>query len=174
MPLQCGSGVAFEDGPSGVFAAHPAGIRLDTSEPPLLILGTQRSRSGQEILLECPLGAWVFQVILRTASFSGDTPGKEPACQCRRCGFEAWIGKIPWRRAWQPLLQYSCLENPLNRGAWQATVHRVTENQTQLRWLSTRVHRRPHYALPVSRRFLSNGQKQKYVEGHSSTPVLGY
>ena len=30
------------------------------------------------------------------------------------------------------LLQYSCLENPMDRGAWQATVHRVTTSQTCL------------------------------------------
>ena len=30
------------------------------------------------------------------------------------------------------LLQYACLENPMNRGAWWATVHRVTKNQTGL------------------------------------------
>ena len=24
--------------------------------------------------------------------------GKESACQCRRCGFDLWVGKIPWRR----------------------------------------------------------------------------
>ena len=29
--------------------------------------------------------------------------GKESACQCRRCGFGAWLGKIPWRRKWQPI-----------------------------------------------------------------------
>ena len=29
-------------------------------------------------------------------------------------------------------LQYSCLENPMDRGAWWATVHGVTENQTRL------------------------------------------
>ena len=29
-------------------------------------------------------------------------------------------------------LQYSCLENPMDRGAWQATVHEVTKIQTQL------------------------------------------
>ena len=37
--------------------------------------------------------------------FPGGARGKEPACQCRRhkrCGFDPWIGKIPWRRAWQP------------------------------------------------------------------------
>jgi len=27
--------------------------------------------------------------------------GKESACQCRRCGFDPWVGKIPWRRKWQ-------------------------------------------------------------------------
>ena len=28
--------------------------------------------------------------------------GKESACQCRRCGFDPWVGKIPWRKKWQP------------------------------------------------------------------------
>ena len=28
--------------------------------------------------------------------------GKESACQCRRCRFHPWVGKIPWRRKWQP------------------------------------------------------------------------
>ena len=30
-------------------------------------------------------------------------------------------------------LQYSCLENPMDRGGWQATVHRVTKSQTRLK-----------------------------------------
>ena len=30
-------------------------------------------------------------------------------------------------------LQYSCLENPMDRGAWWATIHKVTKNQTQLK-----------------------------------------
>ena len=34
-------------------------------------------------------------------------------------------------------LQYSCLENPMDRGAWKATVHRVAQSQTQLKHLST-------------------------------------
>ena len=33
-------------------------------------------------------------------------------------------------------LQYSCLENPMYRGAWRATVHRVAQAQTQLKRLS--------------------------------------
>ena len=37
--------------------------------------------------------------------FPGGASGKEPTCQCRRCerrGFNRWVGKILWRRAWQP------------------------------------------------------------------------
>ena len=34
------------------------------------------------------------------------------------------------------LLQYSCLETPMDRGAWQAAVHRVVQSQTQLQRLS--------------------------------------
>ena len=37
-------------------------------------------------------------------------------------------------------LQYSCLENPIDRGAWRATVHRVTKSQTWLKWLSRQAH----------------------------------
>ena len=39
--------------------------------------------------------------------------------QCRRPGFNPWIRKISWRRQWQ--LQYSCLENSMDRGTWRAT-----------------------------------------------------
>ena len=35
--------------------------------------------------------------------------------------------------------QYSCLENPMNKGAWQATVHGVKMSQTRLKGLSTHV-----------------------------------
>ena len=39
--------------------------------------------------------------------------GKESTCQCRRHGFDPWVGKVLWRRKWQPL-QYTCLENPMD------------------------------------------------------------
>ena len=47
-------------------------------------------------------------------------------------GFDPWVGKILWRRACNPL-QYSCLDNPMDRGAWRATVHRVAKSQTGLK-----------------------------------------
>ena len=43
-----------------------------------------------------------------------------------------WGGKIPWRRAWQPL-QYSYMQHPMYRGAWQAPlgwVHWVAKCRT--------------------------------------------
>ena len=44
-------------------------------------------------------------------------------------GFDPWVGNIPWKRHGNPLL-YSCLENPMDRGAWRAAVHGVTESDT--------------------------------------------
>jgi len=32
----------------------------------------------------------------------GGSDGKESAYKCRRPGFDPWVGKIPWRREWQP------------------------------------------------------------------------
>ena len=41
-----------------------------------------------------------------------------------------WTGKSPWKGGHGNPLQYSCLENPVDTGAWQATVHRVAQSQT--------------------------------------------
>ena len=41
-------------------------------------------------------------------------------------------------------LQYSCLENPTHRGAWQATVHGVAKTQTLLKQLNTHTHTHTH------------------------------
>ena len=43
---------------------------------------------------------------------------------------DPWVEKIPWRRKWHP--QYSCLENPMDGGAWWAAVHGVARSQTRL------------------------------------------
>ena len=37
-------------------------------------------------------------------------------------------------------LQCSCLENPIDRGAWQATVHRIAKSRTQLKWITVHAH----------------------------------
>ena len=50
--------------------------------------------------------------------------GKRIHCKCKSHGLDSWVRKILWRRECNPL-QYSCLENPMDRGAWQVTVHGV-------------------------------------------------
>ena len=59
--------------------------------------------------------------------------------QCRRCRrheFDTWMGRSPGGGNGNPL-QYSCLENPTDRGAWWATVYRVTKSWTWLKQLNT-------------------------------------
>ena len=68
--------------------------------------------------------------------FQGGTSGKEPTCRrVKRYGFDLWMGKILGGGHGNPL-QYSCPENLMDRGDWQATVHGVVKNWTQLKQLS--------------------------------------
>ena len=63
------------------------------------------------------------------AFFPGGSAGREPTCQRRkpkRSGFDSWV-KSPGGGNGNPL-QYSCLGNPMDRGAWQATVHGFAES----------------------------------------------
>ena len=53
-----------------------------------------------------------------------------------RCGFNPWVGKIPGG-GHVNLLQKSCLENPMDRGAWWAVFQRVTKSWARLKRLST-------------------------------------
>ena len=49
--------------------------------------------------------------------------GKDVQCRRhKRCGFNPWVGKFPAGGNGNPL-QYSCLENPVDKGAWRPTVH---------------------------------------------------
>ena len=51
--------------------------------------------------------------------------------QCGRPGFDPWVRKIPGEGNGNPL-HYSCLDNPMDGGAWWATVHRAAKSRTQL------------------------------------------
>ena len=69
-----------------------------------------------------------------SSGFPWGLSGKESACNI----VDPWVRKMPWRRAWRPT-PVSCLENPMDRGAWWATVHGVTESWTRLERLSTSI-----------------------------------
>ena len=55
---------------------------------------------------------------------------KESTCQCRRCGFDPWIGKIPCRKGNDSPLQYSYLENSIDRGTWRG--HKESDTTERL------------------------------------------
>ena len=56
--------------------------------------------------------------------FPGDSDGKESACSAGDPGLVPGLGRSLGEGNGNPL-QYSCLENPMDRGAWRATVHGV-------------------------------------------------
>ena len=61
----------------------------------------------------------------------GISDGKESAWNAGDLGSSPWLGRSPGEGNGNPL-QYSCLENSMDREAWQATVHRVTNNRIWL------------------------------------------
>ena len=64
---------------------------------------------------------------------------KRSTCQCRRhkrCWFDLWVGKMPWRRSLHPTPVF-LPENFCGQRTWRATVHGITKTHTQLKWLST-------------------------------------
>ena len=56
--------------------------------------------------------------------------GKESACNAGDTGSITELGRSPGEGNGNPL-QYSCLKNAMDRGAWQATVHGLARSQTQ-------------------------------------------
>ena len=63
--------------------------------------------------------------------FPGGSDGKEPACSTGDPGSIPGSGGSPEEGKGYPL-QYSCVENSVDRGAWQATDHGVTKSWTRL------------------------------------------
>ena len=63
--------------------------------------------------------------------FPGSSDVKESACNAGDPGLIPGLGRSPGEENGCPL-QYSCLENPMDRGAWRATVHGVAKSETQL------------------------------------------
>ena len=63
--------------------------------------------------------------------FPGGSDGKESACNAGDQGSIPGSGRSPGEGNGNAL-QYSCLENSMDRGAWRATVHGVAKSQIQL------------------------------------------
>ena len=76
--------------------------------------------------------SWLdFLALLWIMGFPGSSVGKESTCNAGDLGSIPGLGRSPGGGHGNPL-QYSCLENPMDRGAWQAAVHGVTKSRTRL------------------------------------------
>ena len=75
------------------------------------------------------LSALIHCLKLVIIGLSGGSEGEESACNARKRGLIPGLGRCPGEKNGNPL-QYACLGNPMDRRAWQATVHGVTESQT--------------------------------------------
>ena len=73
----------------------------------------------------------MWGVLIIKLEFLGGPDGKESACSAGDLGSIPGSVRSPGEGNGNPL-QYSCLENPMDRGAWRATVHGVAESGTQL------------------------------------------
>ena len=71
------------------------------------------------------------QCYLLPKVFPGGSDGKESACNAGDLGSVPELGRSPEAGNGYPL-QYPCLENPVDRGTWRATVLGVTKSQPQL------------------------------------------
>ena len=85
------------------------------------------SGSGNRHLFGVVLASLVAPVVKNLPANAGDI---------RDAGLIPGSGRSPGGGHGSPL-QYSCLENPMDRGAWRATVYGVTKSQTRLKWHST-------------------------------------
>ena len=82
-----------------------------------------QKKPGVAILLS---GKTDFKIktVTRDKGFPGSASGKDPACQCKRhkrCRFNPWVGKIPWRRAWQSTPVFLPGESPGQRNKESGT-----------------------------------------------------
>ena len=74
----------------------------------------------------------LFNMLSRLViGFPGGSEDKASACNAGDLGSIPGLGRSPGEANGNPL-QYSCLENPMDRGAWWATVHGVSKSRTRL------------------------------------------
>ena len=109
-----------------------AGLKLNMKNTKIMVSGPITSWQIEGGKLEAVTD---FLLLTFKKGFPGGFSSKELTCQYRR---HRGLGSIPgWGRSpgggnGNPF-QYSCLVNPMDRGAWQATVHGVTNSQTWLK-----------------------------------------
>ena len=120
-PRAANTGHAGRTGPGRGSGAEQGQLEQTGSGQELSRGGSQSMESLQATV--CP--------ILSYCDFPSASYSEESACNAEDLGSIPGSGRSPGGGLGNPL-QYSCLENSMDRGAWQATVHGVAKSQTQL------------------------------------------
>ena len=96
--------------------------------------------------------------------------GKDFPGQCRRCRFDPWVGKIPWRRKWQHTPVF-CLENSMDRGIWWAILCPERERETERhRHTDTQRHTDKHtHDVPCERERERERERETHTHTHTHT-----
>ena len=79
--------------------------------------------------------------------FPGGSEVKASACNAGDLGSIPGSGRSPREGNGNPLQQYSCLENPMDRGAWWSTIHRVAKSRTQLSNFTSLLHFTSYFTI---------------------------
>ena len=91
---------------------------------------------------------WIIQLSSHHCLSAGSSGGRESACSAGDLGSIPGLGRSPGEGDDNPL-KYSCLENPMDRGAWWATVYRLAKSQTRLTDTDTHTHTHTHTHPPL-------------------------
>ena len=83
-----------------------------------------------------PVNSTCLNHFKQNRDFSGGSVVKNPPANAEDASSVPGLGRSPAEGNGNSL-QYSCLENPMDRGAWQAEVHGVAQNRTRLKRLSS-------------------------------------
>ena len=100
----------------------------------------------------CPrrlLWKWVQGMVMKEKGLPWWLSRKESASQWRRYRFDPWVWKTPGWGNGNPL-QYFCLGNPKDIGAWWVRVHRVAKESDMTEWLN---HNMIHYFMSFYSRY---------------------
>ena len=110
---------------------------------------------------------WYCVLVLCYIGASQVVSGEKSTFQCRRWGFDPWVRKIPWSRKCNSL-QYSCLENAMDKGTWQTSVHGVAVHGHD--WVNKQLCYKPlslyvwDFGFVWSRNHSQKKKMSKYIE----------
>ena len=93
--------------------------------------GRNKIGNQEVLLLPCMNGRFNRKMFRKNLGCPGGSEVKASVCSVGDLGLFSGLRRSPGEGNGNPL-QYSCLENPMDRGAWWATVHGVAKSQTRL------------------------------------------